>query len=45
MRYLTIEENEKKMDMYRMMSTPVEDAVFFIDEDSDNILKERENND
>ena len=44
MRYLTIEENEKKMDMYRMMSTPVEDTVFFIDEDSNKILKERENN-
>ena len=44
MRYLTLEENEKKMDMYRMMSTPVEDDVFFIDEDSNKILKERENN-
>lgn len=44
MRYLTLEENEKKMDMYRMMSTPIEDAVFFIDEDSNKILKERENN-
>lgn len=44
MRYLTLEENEKKMDMYRMMSTPVEDDAFFIDEDSNKILKERENN-
>lgn len=45
MRYLTLEENEKKMDMYRMMSTPIEDTVFFIDEDSNKILKERDNND
>ena len=44
MRYLTLEENEKKMDMYRMMSTPIEDTVFFIDEDSNKILKERDNN-
>ena len=44
MRYLTPEENEKKMDMYRMMSTTIEDAIFIIDEDSNNILKERKNN-